>query len=89
MEAVLEVDETQIDDVAIGQFVELTFPALGIVVPSRVAEIASVPLPPDPGVSERTRKIRKYAVKCRLDDPDPRLRIGVAVMGRIFVAGDR
>jgi multidrug resistance efflux pump len=84
MEAVLEVEETKIDEVALGQTVELTFAALGVQARSRVVEIATAPLPPDPGVSERTRKIRKYAVKAPIDDPDPRLRLGVAVKGRIF-----
>jgi len=85
MEVVLEVEETKINDVAVGQRVDLTFGALGAVASSSVAEIASVPLSPDPGASERTRKIRKYAVKCPLPEPDPRLRLGIAVKGRIFI----
>ncbi len=85
--AVLEVDEAHIDEVAIGQAVDLTLPSLGIHVQTRVAEIASIPLPPDASVSERTRRIRKYAVKCPIEGQEGKLRLGVAVKGRIFPGG--
>ncbi|GEM_PF-2399524 len=87
LEAVLEVDETHIDEVAIGQTVDLILPSLGIHVQTRVAEIASIPLPPDASVSERTRRIRKYAVKCPIEGQEGKLRLGVAVKGRIFTGG--
>jgi multidrug resistance efflux pump len=84
MVAALEVDENNIDKVAIGQRVEVTSGSLNLKSAARVMSIALTPLPPDPTESERSRKIRKYIVKCRLDQPDPRLLIGMAVKARIF-----
>jgi hypothetical protein len=84
MVAALEVDENNIDKVAIGQEVEVTSGSLNLKSTARVISIALTPLPPDPTESERSRKIRKYIVKCRLDQPDPRLLIGMAVKARIF-----
>jgi len=87
LEAALEVDENSIEQVVVGQAVELTFGSLGIKTTATVTSIALTPLPPDPTVSERTRKIRKYIVKCSLDDPDPRLLVGMAIKARIFTDG--
>lgn len=84
LEAALEVEENSIEQVAVGQTVELTFGSLGVKAMSRVSSIALTPLAPDLTVSERTRKIRKYIVKCSLDNPDPRLLVGMAVKARIF-----
>jgi hypothetical protein len=84
MVAALEVDENSIDKVAVGQMVEITSGSLDLQATARVVSIALTPLPPDPSESERSRKIRKYIVKCQLDQPDPRLLIGMAVKARIF-----
>ena len=84
MVASSEVDENSIQRVAIGQRVIVTSGSLDLETTARVLCIALTPLPPDPTVSERTRKIRKYIVKCQLDQPDPRLLIGMAVKARIF-----
>ncbi|MFQ6029825.1 MAG: HlyD family efflux transporter periplasmic adaptor subunit, partial [Dehalococcoidia bacterium] len=84
MVASLEVDENNIQKVGLGQRVELTSGSLELKMPARVISIAATPLPPDPTDSERTRKIRKYVVKCELDHSDPRLLIGMAVKARIF-----
>jgi multidrug efflux pump subunit AcrA (membrane-fusion protein) len=84
MVAALEVDENSIDKVAIGQKVEVTSGSLNLKSTARVVSIALTPLPPDPSVSERSRKIRKHIVKCQLDQPDPRLLIGMVVKARIF-----
>jgi hypothetical protein len=64
--------------------VEITSGSLDLQATARVVSIALTPLPPDPSESERSRKIRKYIVKCQLDQPDPRLLIGMAVKARIF-----
>jgi hypothetical protein len=84
LEAALEVDENSIEQVVVGQAAELTFGSLGIKTTTTVTSIDLIPLPPDPAVSERTRKIRKYVVKCSLDNPDPRLLVGMAIKARIF-----
>ncbi|MCL6567644.1 MAG: response regulator [Meiothermus silvanus] len=84
LEVILEVEETAIGQVAIGQMVELRFAALEHPVRATVTEIGAMPLPPEAGTTERERRIRKYEVKVQLADPDPRLRLGMAVRGRIF-----
>ncbi|MBI4497848.1 MAG: HlyD family efflux transporter periplasmic adaptor subunit [Chloroflexi bacterium] len=84
MEVTLEVEETAIARVAVGQRVELTFASLGATQVGTVRDIAQEPLPPEAGVAERTRRVRKYAVKVTLPQPDDRLRLGMAVRGRIF-----
>lgn len=80
----LEVEETAIGDVVVGQEVELRFATLDQPVRSVVTEIALDPLPPEPGATEQRRRVRKYEVKAPLEDPDPRLRLGMAAHGRIF-----
>src|SRR5262249_278755 len=55
MDAVLEVEETAIANVQVGQRVELRLGSTGTTVSGRVREIAHEPLPPVPGVSERVR----------------------------------
>lgn len=84
LEATLEVEETAIATVAVGQRADLTFASLGETLHGTVREIAQEPLPPEPGVSERTRRIRKYAVKVALPQPDGRLRLGMGVKGKIY-----
>ncbi len=83
--ASLEVDENQISNVAIGQRVLITSGSLDWESEAIVTQIALTPLPPDPTVSERTRKIRKYVVECWLSETDPRLLVGMAVKGKIFL----
>jgi hypothetical protein len=82
--AYLEVDENSIGRVAVGQAVELNFGGLNLTTNARVVSIALTPLPPDPTVSERTRRIRNYVVKAELDELDPRLLVGMAVTARVF-----
>jgi len=84
LEAVLEVEETNIAHVLVGQRVELRFGSFAETVEGYVTEIAHEPMPPEPGVSERVRRVRKYAVKVALPEPDSRLRIDLAVHGRIY-----
>jgi biotin carboxyl carrier protein len=84
LEAVLEVEETDIAHVRVGQRVELRFGSLAETREGYVSEIAYEPMPPEQGVSERVRRVRKYAVKAALFEPDPRLRIDMAVRGRIY-----
>jgi HlyD family secretion protein len=62
MVASLEVEENSIQRVDIGQRVVVTSGSLDLETTGRVISIALTPLPPDPTVSERTRKIRKYIV---------------------------
>jgi biotin carboxyl carrier protein len=85
LEVILEVEETAIGQVAVGQAVELRLAALEQPVRATVTQIALEPLPPEVGATEGQRRIRKYEVKVRLPDPDPRLRLGMAVRGRIFL----
>jgi biotin carboxyl carrier protein len=84
LEAVLEVEETDVGHVLVGQRVELRFSSLAETVEGDVTEIAHEPMPPEQGVSERVRRVRKYAVKVAIPEPDWRLRIDMAVHGRIF-----
>ncbi|MSQ27985.1 MAG: HlyD family efflux transporter periplasmic adaptor subunit [Dehalococcoidia bacterium] len=85
LEVVLEVEETQVASVAVGQQVQLKFASLGESVTAVVTEIAQEPLPPELGVTESTKRVRKYAVKVPLPRPDERLRLGMAVRGKIIV----
>jgi ABC-2 type transport system permease protein len=85
LEVILEVEETSIGQVAVGQGVELRFAVLEKPVRATVTEIALEPMPPEVGATEAQRRIRKYQVTVRLSDPDPRLRLGMAVRGRIFL----
>lgn len=84
LEVVLEVEETAIGQVLLGQAVELRFASLGETAMSAVVEIATEPLPPEPGTTEKSRRVRKYAVKAPLPFSDSRLRLDLAVHGRIF-----
>jgi hypothetical protein len=84
LEAVLEVEETGVAHVLVGQRVELRLGSLAETFEGYVSEVAYEPMPPEPGVSERVRRVRKYAVKVALPDYDPRLRIDMAVHGRIY-----
>lgn len=85
LEVVLEVEETSVAQVVVGQRVELKFAALGESIEAVVTEIAQEPLPPDPGVTESAKRVRKYGVKVPLPRPDERLRLGMAVKGRVFL----
>jgi multidrug resistance efflux pump len=84
LEAVLEVEETDIARVLVGQRAELRFSSLAETVEGYVTEVAHEPLAPEQGVSERVRRVRKFAVKVTLPEPDSRLRIDMAVHGRIY-----
>ncbi len=84
LEAVLEVEETDVAHVLVGQRVALRFGSLAETIEGYVTEIAHEPMPPEQGVSERVRRVRKFAVKVAMPEPDPRLRIDMAVHGRIF-----
>lgn len=84
IEVQLEVEETDVGKVAVGQRVGLKSGALGETLTGQVIEIAQEPLPPEPGATERSRRVRKYAVKVALAQADGRLRLGMAVHGTIY-----
>ena len=84
LEVRLEVAETDIARIAEGQRVELNFASLDAKVITTVREIGTEPLPAEPGTTETTKRIRKYAVKVYLPNPDPRLRLDMAVQGKIY-----
>ncbi len=84
LEAVPEVEETDVVHVLVDQRVELRFGSLAETIEGYVTEIAHEPMLPEQRVSERVRRVRKYAVKVTIPEPDPRLRIDMAVHGRIY-----
>lgn len=84
VEVKLEVEETVIGKVAVGQPVELRVGSLGEVLTGEVREIAQQALPAEAGVTERSRRVRKYAVTVALPGIDSRLRLGLAVHGTVL-----
>ena len=85
MEVRLEVEETAVTEVRVGQRVELKFASLGESVVSTVGEIGHQPLPPEPGATENERRVRKYAVTVPLPRVNERLRLGMAVSATVFL----
>ncbi len=85
MEVRLEVEETAVTEVRVGQRVELQFASLGETVVSTVGEIGHQPLPPGPGATENERRVRKYAVTVPLPRVNERLRLGMAVSATVFL----
>lgn len=84
MEVRLEVEESYVGKVVAGQRVALKSGAMPETINGSVVEIAQEPLPPEPGATERNRRIRKYQVKVALPQPDERLRLGMAVHATIY-----
>jgi ABC-2 type transport system permease protein len=79
LRAVVEVDEQNVDTIAVGQPVDVTVKTLGLHIATQVSSISPVP------VSEvgtgRTKP--KYEVRCPLPNPDQRLAVGMRVDARI------
>ena len=81
----LEVEEAFIPQVKVGQPVSLRFGPLNRDIPGRVKEISPVPLPPEVGVSEQRRRIRKYAVTVEMLESVPNISLEMGVRGKVFV----
>lgn len=85
MEVTLNIEETDVAKVKVGYQVELRFAALNETIVSDIASIGHEPLPPEAGVTEAAKRVRKYPVKVPLPRLDERLRLDMAVSATIFL----
>ena len=82
LRAILEVDESDIGRVEVGQRVELSFTSLGLDATRAVSKVATLPTNASGG---RPGQSRKYEVEVPLDGIDARIIVGLPVDARIFV----
>ena len=82
LHALLEVDESDVGRVAVGQPVELSFSSLGLKVNATVGSVATMP---STSAGLRSGQSRKYDVKVPLNGVDPRVIIGLPVDAKISV----
>ena len=73
LRAILEVDESDIGRVEVGQRVELSFTSLGLDATGAVSKVAALPTIASGG---RPGQSRKYEVEVPLDGPDARIIVG-------------
>ena len=78
----LDIDEADLRDISVGQPVDVTVTALGAALSTRIASISGVPREPAP---TRASQTAKYEARCTLPNPDPRLRVGMRLKGRITI----
>ena len=83
LHALLEVDESDIGRVAVGQAARLTFTSLGLTVDGQVGSVDTLPTRAS---GARSGQSRKYEVKVPLVGVDQRVIIGLPVDARIAVA---
>ncbi|MGE3855353.1 MAG: HlyD family efflux transporter periplasmic adaptor subunit [Dehalococcoidia bacterium] len=82
LHALLEVDESDIGRVAVGQRVELSFSSLGLRATGAVSKVGTLPTTASGG---RPGQSRKYEVEVPLDGVDQRVIIGLPVDATIYV----
>ncbi|MBN2200128.1 MAG: efflux RND transporter periplasmic adaptor subunit [Candidatus Aminicenantes bacterium] len=87
MEVEVQVDETDVIDVRVGQTAEVHVDALpGRVLPGRVTEVGSSALRPLGTAASSTQESKDFKVVVTLDDPPPNLRPGLSASADIITA---